>query len=171
MAKKLLTKVIVALLLLSMMLALAVSCGEAETTTKKPPKPPVTQGPSDTEEPDDTTTPETTTLPHVQVAYPAQLEGIKEGDGIVVGVGEYVLDLFEPFVEFASAIVARRVFPVGSQSMLRELVHTFGAYLYFKPLAVVAHDSDVQCLIAIGLRHGYPVANTLRVWTVDLGDG
>ena len=76
MAKKLLTKVIVALLLLSMMLALAVSCGEAETTTKKPPKPPVTEGPADSEDPTtDTEAPTTTVAP---TEYPAQLDGIKE---------------------------------------------------------------------------------------------
>ncbi|MBO7740269.1 MAG: hypothetical protein J6S34_01990, partial [Clostridia bacterium] len=78
MANKLFTKVIVALLLLSMMLSLSVACGEAETTTKKPigDKPPVTEG-SDTEatEPQETTAVPVTTAPAVE--YPAQLDGIK----------------------------------------------------------------------------------------------
>ena len=82
MAKKLITKVIALLLLLSMMLALAVACGEAETTTKKPAgtKPPVVEGtddPDETEDPDETTAPETTAPKNV-VEYPAQLDGIKE---------------------------------------------------------------------------------------------
>ena len=80
MAKTLMTKVIVALLLLSMMLALAVSCGETETTTKKP----VTTTPVEDEEnpgedEDETTEPEETTQkPITEVEYPAQLEGIKD---------------------------------------------------------------------------------------------
>ena len=79
MAKTLTTKVIALLLILSMVLALAVACGDSETTTKKPTttKPPVTE---DTEAPDEETTePEvTTTVPKVQVAYPEQLQNIKE---------------------------------------------------------------------------------------------
>ena len=77
MAKSLMTKVIVALLLLSMMLALAVSCGETETTTKKPAS---TSPVEDTEGPeDDTTEPEETTKkPLAEVEYPAQLDGIKD---------------------------------------------------------------------------------------------
>ena len=79
MAKKILTKVIVALLLLSMMLALAVSCGETETTTKKP----VTTTPVEDEEnpgddDEDVEPEETTKAPTAEVEYPAQLDGIKD---------------------------------------------------------------------------------------------
>ncbi|MBO7740586.1 MAG: hypothetical protein J6S34_03595, partial [Clostridia bacterium] len=78
MTKTLFTKVIAFVLLLAMMLTLAVSCGGAETTTKKPAatRPPVTEGtePEDSE----TTIPAVTTPAKPQVEYPAQLEGIKE---------------------------------------------------------------------------------------------
>ena len=77
MAKKLIIKVVAMLLLLSMMLTLAVACGETETTTKKPAtNPPVegTEGPED-----EVTEPEvTTTQPTADIEYPAQLDGIKE---------------------------------------------------------------------------------------------
>ena len=80
MAKKLFTKVIVAILLLSMMLTLAVACGDADTTTKKPTttKPPVVEG---TDDPDETEAPNETEAPVTTqgvAEYPAQLDGIKE---------------------------------------------------------------------------------------------
>ena len=78
MAKKSLTRIIAFLLLLAMMLTLAVSCGETETTTKRPAttKPPVSK---DTEPEDsETTIPAETTPAKPQVEYPAQLEGVKE---------------------------------------------------------------------------------------------
>ena len=77
MTKTLFTKVIAFVLLLAMMLTLAVSCGGAETTTKKPAatRPPVIEG----TEPEETeaTTPAETTPAKPLVEYPAQLEGIK----------------------------------------------------------------------------------------------
>ena len=77
MAKTLLTKVIALLLIMAMMLSLAVACGESETTTKKP----VSTTPvEDTEDPEDEITEpaETTTSPKQELAFPVQLEGIKE---------------------------------------------------------------------------------------------
>jgi len=99
MAKKLFTKVVVVILLLSMMLTLAVACGGSETTNKKPNE---TTAPT-TEDPNtpNTTTPEvTTTTPTAQLAYPVQLEDIKESleDTIVQfvyvegGSGTYTAD-------------------------------------------------------------------------------
>ena len=78
MTKNLITKVIVAILLLAMMLPLVVSCGETETTTKPTgTKPPVVEGTDDPES--EETEPKTTTAaPTVAVDYPAQLEGIKD---------------------------------------------------------------------------------------------
>jgi len=78
MAKNPLIKSIALLLLLSMMLSLAVACGETETTTKKPvgTKPPVTEV-TEPEETVDSTVPETTPAKPT-VEYPAQLEGVKE---------------------------------------------------------------------------------------------
>ena len=78
MAKKLFTRVIVAVLLLSMMLTLAVSCGASETTTKKPDA--TTAPTTDSKNPSVTdptgtkpNTPDTNTI-----EYPAQLEGIED---------------------------------------------------------------------------------------------
>ena len=79
MAKKLFTKVIVAILLLSMMLTLAVACGDPETTTQKPAgtTTPDTQGNGPTGTTPDGTTP-TTPADTEPTEYPAQLDGIKE---------------------------------------------------------------------------------------------
>ncbi len=78
MANKLFTKGIVLLLLLSMTLSLAVSCGGAATTTK-PAETTAPAGADDATGPANTTTPAvTTTTPTTQVAYPVQLEGIKD---------------------------------------------------------------------------------------------
>ena len=78
MAKKLFTKVIAMILLLSMMLTLAVACGDSETTTKKPgdSTAPTTENKVPGTGLDGTTptTPEDTS----PIVYPAQLEGIKE---------------------------------------------------------------------------------------------
>ena len=77
MAKTLLTKILALMLILAMMLSLAVACGSSETTTQKP----LTTTPvEDTEAPEgEETEPEvTTTAPSLQVAYPAQLDGIKD---------------------------------------------------------------------------------------------
>ncbi|MBR6768435.1 MAG: hypothetical protein IKM34_03000 [Clostridia bacterium] len=79
MAKTLFTKIIIAILLLSLMLPLAVSCGESETTTSKPAG---TNDPSGTDDPTQTTgTPAETTTPKTtqpKVDYPVQLEGIRD---------------------------------------------------------------------------------------------
>jgi len=77
MAKTPFIKVIIAILLLSLMLPLAVACGEAETTAKKPNETtaPTTEGP---DTPSTTGPKVTTTTPTTQLAYPAQLEGIKD---------------------------------------------------------------------------------------------
>jgi len=78
MAKKLFTKAIAMILLLSMMLTLAVACGDSETTTKKPndSTTPTTENKVPGTGLDGTTptTPEDTS----PIVYPAQLEGIKE---------------------------------------------------------------------------------------------
>ena len=78
MAKTILIKTLSLILILTMMLSLAVACGTSETTTKKPA---TTQPPVEgTEAPEDEITePEvTTTVPSAQIAYPAQLDGIKD---------------------------------------------------------------------------------------------
>ncbi|MBQ4120481.1 MAG: hypothetical protein IJD35_00555 [Clostridia bacterium] len=78
MAKKLFTKVIAMILLLSMMLTLAVACGDSETTTKKPgdSTAPTTENKVPGTGPEGTTpsTPSDTT----PIEYPVQLDGIKE---------------------------------------------------------------------------------------------
>ena len=79
MAKKLFTKVIVAILLLSMMLALVVSCGGSDADTKKPAGTTASAGDNNTPGNNDpaNTTPDTTVNTPV-AEYPAQLEGIQD---------------------------------------------------------------------------------------------
>ena len=74
MAKKLFTKVIVAILLLSMMLALVVSCGGSDADTKKPAGTTASAGDNNTPGNNDpaNTTPDTTVNTPV-AEYPAQL--------------------------------------------------------------------------------------------------
>ena len=50
-------------------------------------------------------------------------------------------------------------------------MHTVGTDLHLDPLAVLTHHRHVQRLIAVRFRRGYPVADALRMRTVDLRDG
>ena len=54
--------------------------------------------------------------------------------------------------------------------MLGNVVHALGTYLYLHPLVFRSQHGGVQALIAIALRHGEPVAHTLRVRLIHVGD-
>ena len=105
------------------------------------------------------------------VSIEIELEGVQEGDSIRVGVGEYIFDFAQPFIQFVLALSARFVAPMGSQSVFCQFVHAVGAYLYLDPLSVLPHHGHMQCLITIGFGGGNPVADTFGVWTINLGDG
>ncbi len=46
---------------------------------------------------------------------------------------------------------------MGGVSVLGDIVHPLGAYLYLYERVVLVLDSDVKGLVAIGLRSGQPV--------------
>ena len=100
-----------------------------------------------------------------------QLYGIQEIDGVRLWIIQNLLDGVQPLVQFVFAVLgglpALLVFPVGSKSLLRHLIHAFRAYLYLYPLSCVAHERSMQSLISIGLGMGEPVAEALRVRFID----
>ena len=100
-----------------------------------------------------------------------ELDGIEEVDGVGFGVLEYVLDGLEPDVELRLFVgVAYLVLPVGGETALGDFVHLLAAYLYLDPVAVGAHDGEVQGLVAVGLGAAHPVARALGMQLVDVGD-
>ena len=64
----------------------------------------------------------------------------------------------------------RFVAPVGSQPALGHVVHAPAADLDFHPLACWGHHGGVEGLVAIGLGQADPVAQTVRVGLVEVGD-
>ena len=59
---------------------------------------------------------------------------------------------------------------MGGETALGYLVHTFTANLHFHPLVLWTKHGDVKTLITVRLRHRQPVAHTLRVGLVHVGD-
>ena len=55
-------------------------------------------------------------------------------------------------------------------AVFSDLVHSVGTDLHLNPLAVLTHYRHMQSLISVRLRRRDPVADTLRVRTVDLRD-
>ena len=49
-------------------------------------------------------------------------------------------------------------------------IHAFGTYLYLYPTSFGAHYGGVQRLIAVALGHRQPVAQTVRVRRVHVGN-
>ena len=64
------------------------------------------------------------------------------------------------FFQFALVLTASAffIFPVCGKALFGYIIHPLAAYLHFYPLAFVAHQSYVKCLIAVGFRMAYPVA-------------
>ena len=59
---------------------------------------------------------------------------------------------------------------MGGKALFGHVVHAFATDLYFDPLAVVAHQGDVKRLITVGFRVAYPVAQSVGVGLVYLGN-
>ena len=62
------------------------------------------------------------------------------------------------------------IFPVGGEAPFGYLVHPACAYLYFHPLVLRPHHGDVQALVAIALRNGYPVLHAFGIRLVHIGN-
>ena len=75
----------------------------------------------------------------------------------------------EPIV-YARIALDALIAPVRCQTFLGYLVHALGAYLHLHPLLLRTEHGYVQTLVAVRLRHREPVAQTLRVGLVHVGD-
>lgn len=75
--------------------------------------------------------------------------------------------------QFALVLTASAffIFPVCGKALFGYIIHPLAAYLHFYPLAFVAHQSYVKCLIAVGFRMAYPVAQAVWVRFINLGYG
>ena len=90
-----------------------------------------------------------------------------------MGVIEYLLDGTQPFVQLALILAAAAflILPMCGESLFGNVVHTFTANLDFDPLPVIAHEGDVQGLIAVGFRVAHPVAQAVGMRFVYFGYG
>ena len=102
-----------------------------------------------------------------------QLDGVQEVDGIGLRVVQDFFDGAEPTLQFAFVLAAAAflVFPVCGKALFGHIVHALAADLHFYPLAVVAHQGDMQGLVAVALGVADPVAQTVGMRFVYLGDG
>ena len=104
-----------------------------------------------------------------------ELDGIEKVHGIWLRVIKNLFDGTEPVVQFVLVFrvldVPFLVFPVGGKPFLCHLVHTVGAYLYLYPSSLLAHQRDVQSLVAVSLGMVEPVAQTVGMTLVQLADG
>ena len=92
-------------------------------------------------------------------------------DGLlVVARLECLADVREPFIDARLLRFHALVAPVGGQSALGNLVHSLGANLHLHPFLLGSQDGDVQAFVAVRFRHGEPVAQSLRVGLIHVGD-
>ncbi len=100
-----------------------------------------------------------------------EFECIEKVDGIWVGVIKYILDGAQPHCQLTLFLrfTPDFIFPMGGKSLFGNLVHAARAYLHLYPVAVGPHQCDVQSLIAIGLGHSHPVAYSLGMRCVQVG--
>ena len=88
----------------------------------------------------------------------------------VVIVFEGRTDIGKPFVDTAFSLLDTLVAPVGSESVLCNIVHALGSDLYLYPFVFRTQHSGMQTFITVALRHAEPVAHTLWVWLIHVGD-
>ena len=102
-----------------------------------------------------------------------QFDGIQKVHGIRLRIIQNFLDGTQPFFQFALVLTASAffIFPVCGKALFGYIIHPLAAYLHFYPLAFVAHQSYVKCLIAVGFRMAYPVAQAVWVRFINLGYG
>ena len=79
-------------------------------------------------------------------------------------------DIGKPFVDTAFSLLDALVAPVGSESVLCNIVHALGSDLYLYPFVFRTQYGGMQTFITVALRHAEPVAHTLWVWLIHVGD-
>ena len=100
------------------------------------------------------------------------LDGVQHIEGVGLGAFQNLLDGEYPMVELVVFFdFAQFVFPVGGKTPFGNAVHSGTADLDFDPIAGEAHHRGVQSLITIGFGVVYPVAQTVGVRLVNIGDG
>ena len=72
----------------------------------------------------------------------------------IVIVLQRTSDIGKPFVNAAFSLFDTFIAPVGSQTMLGDIVHTFCSDLYFHPFLFRTQYGGVQTFISITLRYG-----------------
>ena len=86
------------------------------------------------------------------------------------GTFQHLPDAVQPFVHAATLGLHAFVSPVGGDASLGHLVHPLCAYLHLHPFLLRSQHGDVQTLVAIRFWHAEPVAHTLGVRGVHIGD-
>ena len=102
-----------------------------------------------------------------------ELDGIEEIHGVGLRVVENLFDGGEPVAQFAFVLgnlCALLVFPMGGKTLLGHFVHTLGTNLHLNPPALVRHERHVKRLIAVGLWMVEPLAHTVGMTLVNLGE-
>ena len=100
-----------------------------------------------------------------------QLECVKEIKSIRLRIIQYILDCMKPHVQFALLVpFPDLIFPMRGKSLLGNLIHPLRAYLHLNPVPVGPHHRQMQCLVAVSLRIGNPVARAVRMQPVDVGN-
>ena len=100
-----------------------------------------------------------------------ELDGVQKVERVGLGVLQDVLDGLQPSGQFALLLaLANLVLPVGGKAAFGDVVHVAAAYLHLHPVAIRTHHGDVQSTVAVGFRRADPVAHTVGVQAVQVGN-
>ena len=81
-----------------------------------------------------------------------------------------ITKILQPFVHLSRVALAAFIFPVCSHTFLSHLVHTLGTYLHLNPFTFRTHHRNVQRLVTITFWHRNPIAQTLGISCVHIGN-
>src|SRR5262245_6438133 len=76
-------------------------------------------------------------------------EIMKKIDAVCLLAADHLTDLVKPFIKAAFIGGFFLVFPVGSQSLFSNLVHSFRSYLHFHPFTLWSHHCSMQRFIPV----------------------
>ena len=79
-------------------------------------------------------------------------------------------DVGKPFVNASFSLLDALVAPVCRESVLGDIVHSFGSDLHLHPFLFWSQNGGVQTLVSVALRHAEPVAHTLWVRLIHICD-